>query len=453
MSESVMPTPDWTHLSPEQKREHRFSWYLNPEGVKFADSKAAEAYSARAKRFVDVFKIQEPDRVPVILNYGALPFNQFGIEYREGINNFEIAAQVYRSFNERFALDLDSFSSPASVIPGAAFELLDYKLYLWPGHGLPNNAAEHQFVEGEYMQADEYDDLILNPSDFWMRTYLPRIFGSLGGLQELDSLTDIIEIPMGYLMSLTKPAVLDTLRTLVAVGQELQKRIVILSEFGKQGIESGYPVLRTTSCRAPFDLIGDSLRGTQGIMKDMYRCPDKILEAMDVIGKLLVKSVLAQSNREKALMVGFALHKGADGWMSQKQFETFYWPQLKKIINAFIEEGLIVRLFAEGSFNSRLDSVNEFPKGTVHWYLDRTDMVRAKNVLGSKCSIQGNVPVSLLMIGSPAEVKEHCRKLIEICGKGGGYILSPGSVNINSNIENLKAMIEAAAEYGVYKKN
>jgi hypothetical protein len=453
MSDVKMPSPDWTQLSAKQKRQYRYNWFLNPEGVKFIDSEAAKAYSVRARRFVDVFNIQEPDRVPVVLNYGSLPFKEYGIQYREGVYNFEKAAQVYRWFNERFAADLDSFSGPGGVIPGTALELLDYKLYVWPGHGLPDNATEHQFIEGEYIKAEEYDDLILNPSDFWMRTYLPRIFGSLGGFRDLDSLTDIIEIPVGYLMSLTKPAVLDTLRALIAVGQELQKRIAILSEFGKQGIEAGYPVLRSTSCRAPFDAIGDSLRGTQGIMKDMYRCPDKLLEAMEVIGKLQIKSVLSQSNREKAFMVTFALHKGADGWMSQKQFEIFYWPQLKKIINAFIEEGLIVKLFAEGSFNSRLDSVNEFPRGTVHWFFDRTDMARAKSVLGNKCSIQGNVPISLLMIGKPAEVKEYCRQLIEMCGKGGGYILSPGSVNINSNIENLKAMVQAAAEYGVYRKN
>ena len=96
--------------------------------------------------------------------------------------------------------------------------------------------------------------------------------------------------------------------------------------------------------------------------------------------------------------------------------------------------------------------MNEFPKGAVAWYFDQTDMSRAKKVLGDKCSIQGNVPSALLVTGSPADVEERCRQLIEECGEGGGYILSAGANAENPKLENLQAMLAAAKEYGVYKK-
>jgi len=83
---------------------------------------------------------------------------------------------------------------------------------------------------------------------------------------------------------------------------------------------------------------------------------------------------------------------------------------------------------------------------------DQTDMARAKKVLGSQCSIEGNVPSSLLVTGTPEDVKEYCRKLIEVCGPGGGYQLSPGALPDFPKIENLKAMVDAAKEYGVYHK-
>jgi uroporphyrinogen-III decarboxylase len=151
------------------------------------------------------------------------------------------------------------------------------------------------------------------------------------------------------------------------------------------------------------------------------------------------------------MLAMFPLHKGADGWMSQKQFDTFYWPSLKKILNALANEGIMSVLFAEGSYNTRLDSVNEFPKGFVQWLFDQTDMARAKKVLGDKCCIWGNVPSSLLITGTPAQVKEYCRNLIKVCGKGGGFILSPGSAGIDrAKLENLRAMVQAAREYGVY---
>ena len=57
------------------------------------------------------------------------------------------------------------------------------------------------------------------------------------------------------------------------------------------------------------------------------------------------------------------LHKGADGFMSEKQFTTFYWPFLKRIVQAYFDEGFVPCLFAEGDYNSRLDIVKELPKG------------------------------------------------------------------------------------------
>jgi uroporphyrinogen-III decarboxylase len=183
---------------------------------------------------------------------------------------------------------------------------------------------------------------------------------------------------------------------------------------------------------------------------DMHRQPEKLLEAIDVIADLTIDSLVSRANATRSATVGFPLHKGADGFMSARQFETFYWPSLRKICLALIEEGIVPSLFAEGSYMTRLEAVNEFPKGAVAWRFDRTDMATAKKILGDKCCISGNVPASLLSIGTAAEVKEYCRNLIEICAPGGGYILSAGSSVDHAPPENLRAMMEAAKEYGVY---
>jgi hypothetical protein len=451
-----METPklnlNWAELTPEQKRQQRIDRYLNPIGINFVNDEARKQYQIRAQRYVDVYNLQEPDRVPVELHFGSLPLQNSGIDYYTAMYDFKRAVQVYDQFNAKYASDLENYASAAMIVPGEAFELLDYKLYSWPGHGLPRKSTGYQFQEGEYMKASEYDDLVLNPADFWMRYYIPRTFGSLSHLGRLDPITDIIEIPTMQLMALATPELQAILQNLLDVGKKLQERKVLLQSIGMRGMESGFPRSVHYLGLAPFDIIGDTLRGTQGIMKDMYRCPEKLLEALDVIAKIQIKTTIARANATKGLVVTFPLHKGADGWMSQKQFETFYWPSLKKSMNAFIDEGLIVSLFAEGSYNTRLGSVNEFPKGSVHWWFDKTDMAQAKKILGGKCSIAGNVPGSLLLTGTPDQVKKYCRDLIEVCGPGGGYILSDGAADAESKVENLLAMVQAAREYGVYHK-
>ena len=124
----------------------------------------------------------------------------------------------------------------------------------------------------------------------------------------------------------------------------------------------GFPSTMGTITVAPFDAIGDTLRGTKGIMMDMFRHGDKLLKAVDVMAELIIHSILNAPNFSRMLSVMFPLHKGADGWMSEKQFDTFYWPTMKKVMDALIEEGLICMLFAEGSYNTRLEKATDFPK-------------------------------------------------------------------------------------------
>jgi len=446
-----MPEKKWAGMTPQEKREQRFKWWLDSEDINFINANAKKAYKQRIQRMIDVYNVKEPDRVPVSLMIGSLPAYLYGTDYYTCMYDYDKAVKAWDKFNQDF-MDADSLSSPGTVLPGRVYDLLDYKLYKYPGHGLAKNATGIQFVEGEYMKANEYDALILNPSDFWMRTYMPRIFGAFESWTLLTPFSNIIELPAMNFIPYTMPEVQNSLKTLINVGNELMKYMQVTAEFSRRTLEAGFPAARGAFAKAPFDVIGDTLRGTQGIISDMFRQPDKLLEAIDVITDLMIESVITSANASKGLAAMFPLHKGADGWMSEKQFDTFYWPSLKKVINALIDEGILVTLFAEGSYETRLESVNEFPKGAVTWLFDRTDMAKAKKVLGAKCCIAGNVPASLMATGTPKAVKDYCRKLIEVCGKGGGYILAGGAQVDNGKPENVRAMLDAAKEYGVYKK-
>ncbi|MFH1646174.1 MAG: uroporphyrinogen decarboxylase family protein [Chloroflexota bacterium] len=439
----------WDDMTPEEKKQQRFRWWLEPD-IEFVSQEAKQAFKARARRLIDVYQVKEPDRVPVSLPVGNMPAYLDGTDLHSVMYDYDRLIKAWDRFNREF--EMDTFSSPALVLPGRVYDLLDCKLYQWPGHGLPENATGIQFVEGEYMKPDEYDLLLKNPSDFWQRVYMPRVFGAFESFRYLQPYTNIIELPAVNFMPYSRPDVQATMQRLIDIGQALAVWSEVIGNFSRRAMASGFPMVRGAMAKAPFDTLGDTLRGTQGIIMDMYRQPDKLLEALEVITTLTIDAALASANASRGLMVFFPLHKGADGWMSQKQFETFYWPSLKKVVNALVNEGVIASLFAEGSYETRLDSVNEFPRGAVAWMFDKTDMAKAKKALGDKCCISGNVPTSMLVTGQPAEVKAYCRKLIETCGKGGGYILSGGANIDNGNPENLRAMMAAAKEYGVYRK-
>ena len=446
-----MTDDNWTKLTPEQKREVRFDRILNPQNIKFDSPQAEKNYRIRAQRLIDVYRVREPDRVPVSISVSTIPAYLNGIDGYIAMNDYEKAVAAWSKFNDEYAEKLDNFA-PLSALPAQVYNLMDFRLYVWPGHGLPKTARSHQFVEGEYMRDDEYDHLIRDPSDFLMRVYLPRVFGVFEPYSSLQPFINLMELPHNYFMAYANPEMQEMQRKLLKIGEEITRWNKIARKFNQRGAEMGFPAVGWSGItKAPFDTLGDTLRGTRGIMKDMYSQPDKLRQALDKIADMTINSIIS-GDSTRNLIAFFPLHKGADGWMSQKQFEIFYWAPFKKVIDALIKEGIIVTPFAEGGYNSRLETINVFPKGSVHWLFDSTDMAKAKQILGNNCSIQGNVPVSLLVTGMPEQVKDYCRKLIETCGPGGGYILSPGAGSDQAKLENLLAMAEAAREYGVYKK-
>ena len=440
----------WAELTPEGKREERFRRWLTPPDIDFVSLQAKEAYQARLNRLANAYQLKEPDRVPVEIPFGNLPLKWSSIKLHTAMYDYDELRRVWKKLIHDF--EMDTYGGPGGVIPGRVYDLMDYKLYKWPGHGLPADASGFQFAEGEYMRADEYDTLIRDPSDFWLRLYLPRVFGVFESFKWLQPYTSIIELPAGYFAPYSRPDVQAALQTLIEVGKEYSKYREVIVECIREAARAGVPSPRAGGLtKAPFDTLGDTMRGTQGIMMDIYRQPDKLHEAMDKIADLTIEQAIASTNATGGIMAGFPLHKGADGFMSQKQFETFYWPSLKKVILTLANEGIMSSLFAEGSYMTRLDIVKDLPKGWVLWRFDKTDMATAKKVLGDKCCISGNVPSSLLSTGTAQEVKEYCRHLIEVCAPGGGYILSAGASVDRAPQENLRAMMEAAKEYGVYK--
>jgi hypothetical protein len=439
---------EWSDLTPEEKREERFKRWLSPPGVKFTSQEAKQAYRERVTRLINVLQVQAPDRVPVSLPASGFQAYYAGTDYRSIMYDYDELRRVTLKFLNDF--DLDVFSAPGPV-PGRVYDLIDFKQYRWPGHGLPPDASGTQFVEAEYMMADEYDALIRDPSDFITRVMMPRIFGAFESFRNLRPATSIVEMPASYFTPFSRPDVRASLQVLLDVGEELSRWTEATAECNRLALASGVPSMRGGSARAPFDRIGDTMRGTRGIIMDMYRQPDKLLEALEVIAALTIEQAVSEVNASGGFMVSFPLHKGADGFMSAKQFETFYWPTLKKVILALVDKGIISSLFAEGSYLTRLETVKDLPRGWVLWRFDKTDMARAKEVLGGTACISGNVPTSLLHTGTPRDVKEYCRKLIEACAPGGGYMLAGGAGVASVNPDNLHAMTEAAREYGVYR--
>jgi uroporphyrinogen-III decarboxylase len=434
----------WSRLSPEEKVQRRFAAFVEP-GLEFVSAEAASEYRARATRLKKAILLEgEPDRVPVCILAGYYPAARKGLTPYDVMHDYDLAAKAWLECN--LEVQPDAMVAPVfAAIPGRAYEMLDVKILSWPGHGVPKEAG-FQYNEKEWMQADEYDLLIDDPTDYLLHYYLPRAAAGMSGFAKLASPLDMVEIVGGppWMMRWADPDVQASLEKLTAAGRECAAwGGTIYPLLGRQ-VAEGFPGTFAHMSLAPFDFIGDTLRGTRGILMDMFRQPDAVLEACDRLVPVVVKWVTRRSNPFTPPLVFIPLHKGADGFMSVEQFQKFYWPSLRKVIDGLVADGFVPYLFAEGAYGTRLETIADVPKGRTVWQFDHTDMRRAKEILGGVACIQGNVPISMLQLGTPAEVESYCRDLIEAVGPGGGFILDVGAVLDEAREGNVEAMIHAA---------
>lgn len=417
-----------------------------------------QLYAEREKRIRDAIELREPDRVPVIMARNS------GTHFASSYTGVTLSAAYYdpvawKEAYKKTVLDFepDLCVPQVSMGSGTALELLDTRQQRWPGGTLPPDAT-NQFVEGEYMKADEYDHFLDDPSDFVFRRYLPRVYGVLEPLTKLPAFRNMVGGTSftGILGFFLRPEFRELAEKLTQAAQEQEASRKLSAGFAEEMARLGFPALERGGAGggapsgAPFDVISDYLRGMRGAMLDMYRCPDKLLTACDKILEWRIATASpAKPGAKDDLVVGGggALHRGSQGFMSIKQFEKFYWPSFKKTLMAAIDLGYITSSFCEGIWDDRLEYWLELPKGKSILAFERTDMFKAKEVLGGHACIMGNVPPTLLDTGSAEDVDEYCRKLIRVCGKGGGFILSNGSDMHRAKPANVRAMMDSVIKY------
>jgi hypothetical protein len=414
-------------------------------------STAEALFQEREQRVADAIQLKVPDRVPMFLWFHQFPAQYAGITLEEAYYDLDQWLAAYEKAITDFEPDLYLPPEAGVFTGGKVHELLDNQQIKWPGHGVPADVS-FQFVEGEYMKPEDYDHFLADPTDFTLRTYMPRVFGALEGFGMLPPL---MSFTMGYagaglVGALAAPPVAASLQVLMQAAGEAALWTQGYATFRQKMRTLGFPAWIGGVAIVPFDLASDMLRGMRGAMVDMYRRPEKLLALEERVLPMLIGSAIAGCQMSGVNRVFIALHRGADGFMSLEQFETFYWPGLKAMIHALIDAGITPCPFFEGIYDQRLEYLRELPKGKVMGVFDRTDLAKAKEVLGDTMCIAAGMPPSYLQGGTPEQVREHTKKVIDVAGKDGGFIMTSATVLDDARPELVKAWVEATQEYGGY---
>ena len=405
----------------------------------------------RAKRVQDAIELKQPDRIPIFMGTGYMLAELGGITRKELYDNPAKSQELLEKAADMFKPDM---IFGAWHTPGPSLAMGD-RMTKWPGYGL-DPMGSFQFNEHEFMKAEDYDQFLADPSDWALRTYMPRAFSELAGLAMLPPMGMSL---FGYYNILDNYAVL-TAPPVVAAFEAIGKAAKLHTEWVEQAVASmqrmaalGYPPLTmlTFIIEAPFDFMSDTLRGMRGIFLDMLRRPDKLLAAEEKVSDFQIDWAISSSKALGIPYVFIPLHRGSDGFMSIPQFEKFYWPQLKNMMMRLINAGITPWVYYEGVWDERLGYLADLPKGKTIGSFQSSDIFKVKDAVGDTMCIIGGMPLSLLENGTVEKVRAYTKELCQRVGKGGGYIMANNVMELEGcKPELVKVWCDATKEFGAY---
>jgi len=417
----------------------------------------SQEFLARAKRMDDAMHLRKPDRVPVAplcIHFYATRIR--GISNRDAMYHQERWFQALKE--ETLLYNGDAAPPVGPVQPARPLEILGLTQFKWPGGGLDDDQP-FQWVEGEYMRQDEYDEMLANPNGFAVKKLWPRVSSTLAPLAGMAQIPapPLIALSNAYVLPaflggmITQSPLRDVMRRVLDLADEFEKNMGMAIGYAMEMMNLGYPIEWAACTFPPFDWISDTLRGLKGSSMDMYRAPEKLLTTIDMFTPATIGGAMAWAEAAHNKGVAIFMHRGADGFMSNKQFAKFYWPSFKALLLGLVDAGLTPIPLFEGDYTSRLEFLKELPPGKIVGHFDRVDRKQAKKLIGDVMCFWGNIPASLMIAGTPQQVKDDVKELIDTFADNGGLIVdSFNGFPDESRPENVAAVTEAVMEYGVW---
>lgn len=395
-----------------------------------------QLYLERQRRYLTALRNEKPDKIPIrpfvaefTGKYAGLTCQQVAHDYNLA---FEAAVKCAKDF------DWDAVVANMVYVWTGLAQAAGLRYYGIPGINIPHTTGFNYIEPPEdqaFMREDEYDALIDDPTGFLYNVWLPRVS------------TEVAQIG--------QPA---TYRNNLALVKSAMAMMVYFYAFGPQ-IQRLRDECGTVSAiagifKAPFDIIADKLRGYVGLTMDMATQPDKVLKACEALMPHLVNVGLTSADPAKQVPIGFWMHRGCVPFITPKQFNSHYWPTLKPCIEEFWKHGNQTMFYAEGKWDHHLDDFATLPERSILFHVDQGDVFLAHRKLHHKFALSGGIPNVLLSYGKPAEVRAHCKKVIDGVAQNGGYIMDASAImQDDTSVENLRALTDFTREYGVYSSS
>jgi uroporphyrinogen decarboxylase len=199
----------------------------------------------------------------------------------------------------------------------------------------------------------------------------------------------------------------------------------------------------------PMDVAAE-VRGMTELLLDFFRMPEAVHKMIEAATETCIAWALAQYEASGGTMLHILVSDDVSSQIGRDHWREFVEPYMRRLFES-MPEGVVGGIHNCTRSQQVLDLYPGVGAGLLQFGPD-VDPAFAKEKVGEEMCLLGNLaPTGVLHGGTPEEVEEACRQVIEKAAPGGGFILgSSGSVARHTPVENLKAMVRACEKYGTY---
>jgi hypothetical protein len=390
-------------------------------------------YQQRMKRYVTAMRGGKPDRIPI------RPFVAEFIATYAGYTCQEVVHDYTKAFEAtcKCAADFDWDATVPNMVYvwTGLTQALGLKYYAIPGIDISKDFGfqyKEPSEETAYMKVEEYDEFIADPTGFLYNVWLPRVSTDIRGPGEPNTMRGNLALVKGGMAMM---------QYFNAFGPQCER---LRKESGTVSAISGI-------FKAPLDILADKLRGYIGLVMDLVERPKKVMAACEALMPHLTWTALSGADPAKNVPIGWWMHRGCVPFISRDHFEKIFWPTTKPILQEIWKRGQQVLMYAEGKWAPHLERFRELPAGSVVYHCDRDDPLEVRRKLGEGFCLSGGIPNGLLAFGTPEQVRQRCKHVIDGVAGSGAYIMDSSAIMQNdAKVENVRAMTDFTREYGVY---
>jgi len=363
------------------------------------------------ERMWAAINLQLPDRVPVAPILGQFDMRQSNVTREQRDADLDIFYRAARATFDKLG-GYDARYGLGYAISSWRFNCMR-GITVRPGERNTPSSFSVQWHEEENIYAEDYDKIINKGWNGFCEDYFTRTGTSL---EQLDAVNKA----------------------------QMQKVKKEANAWHDRGV-----IVLTGSLAISCEMNLSLARTLPKFSMDMHRMPEKVKAAMEAMIPDYVQNCIADCKESGIPWVHVSLERGSGSYFSLKDYEKYFFPQLKKLVEGLTDAGLMCMLHMDTNWTQNIPYLKELPsKKCVANYDSITDIFKAKEILHGHMCIMGDVPPSLTALGTPAEVNDYCEKLIDIVGKDGGFILCSGcEVPIDAKFENVKVMIDSVKKH------